>query len=198
MITELARGPLQTVYGDWTHILFWDGQNQAIAHVFGAVEAEESLPVRVHSSCITAHVFLSTECDCREQLDLSFRYIQDYGRGVVIWLDQEGRSNGMMAHVASQHLKRNGLTQSAAYEQLGYPADARRYESAAQILYYLGVKSIRVLTNNPLKVDALREAGLPLVTDRQSVMIRPNNALLMKQYHDKIEDGHFIPDPSNR
>lgn len=121
MIVELARGPLQTKMGEWLHVLYWDGTHEAIAMVYGDVAGAEELPCRVHSSCITAHVFLSTECDCREQLAISMAYMQQQGRGVVIWLDHEGRGNGMMAHIASQALKRDGMSQSKAYEVLGYP-----------------------------------------------------------------------------
>ncbi|HVF06394.1 MAG TPA: hypothetical protein VNA20_16245 [Frankiaceae bacterium] len=193
MLAELARGPLQTIYGEWEHILYWDGTQQLIAMVYGAVPQREAVPCRVHSSCITAHVFLSTECDCREQLDLAMRYIRDTGHGVVVWLDHEGRGNGMMAHIASQSLKRSGLSQSKAYEELSYPRDARRYETAAEVLRALSVKSIRVLTNNPLKVEALRAAGLPIVVGDERVMIEPTNDLLRKQYQDKRDDdNHFF------
>lgn len=142
MIVELARGPLLTQVGEWTHVLYWSGMQQAIALVYGDVTGRDGVLCRVHSSCLTAHVFLSVECDCREQMEISMRYMAQEGRGVVVWLDHEGRANGMMAHTASQSLKRQGLSQSDAYEKLGYPRDARRYETAAEILRELGVSSI--------------------------------------------------------
>lgn len=196
MIRELARGPLQTQFGDWLHILYWDGRQQAIAMVYGDVEGKTALPTRVHSSCITSHVFMSTECDCREQLGKTMVFIQTAGAGVIVWLDHEGRANGMMAHIASQQLKRAGLTQADAYKKLGYPADARTYEAAAEILRDLKVESITVLTNNPTKVDALRRAGLPVVQGSERVYINPDNAILAKQYQDKISEGHLIPPSS--
>ena len=159
MIVELARGPLATLHGNWTLIVFWDGTREALALLFGDVKGKKALPCRVHSSCITAHVFLSTECDCREQMAISMAFIAEQGAGVVIWLDHEGRANGMMAHVASQILKRDGLSQSAAYEHLGYPRDSRIYFPAAEILRQLEIDSITVLTNNPDKIQALREAA---------------------------------------
>lgn len=193
MIIELARGPLLTKCGEWTHVLYWDGTNQAIAMVYGDVSGKEELVCRVHSSCITGHVFMSVECDCREQLEISMKYMSEQGAGVVIWLDHEGRGNGMMAHIASQKLKRQGLPQSEAYEALGYPRDARHYETASQILRDLGVKSIVVMTNNPQKVEALRRAGLPVVQKSKRVYIEPTNDLLAKQYQDKITvDRHLI------
>lgn len=194
MIIELARGPLETLHGEWCHILYWDGLQQAIAMVYGSVGGETELPCRVHSSCITAHTFLSTECDCREQMNITMAYMRENGRGVIIWLDHEGRANGMMAHIASQSLKRSGMSQSAAYETLGYPKDPRTYTVAAEILRELKVESIVVMTNNPEKIRALRDAGLPLVADDARVMIEPNNDLLRKQYQDKRDvDSHMLP-----
>lgn len=195
MIRELTRGPLQTLYGDWTQVIYWDGMQQAIAMVYGDVSRGEHVPCRVHSSCITAHVFLSTECDCREQLAMAMDHIEQNRSGVIVWLDHEGRANGMMAHIESQQLKRDGLSQSEAYEKLGYPRDARRYVVAAEILRALEVESIVVLTNNPLKVEALRDAGLPLVSGDARVRIEPNNDLLRQQYNDKrYVDNHFLAD----
>ena len=193
MIVELARGPLLTKCGEWAHILYWDGMHQAIALVYGDVAGKQRIPCRVHSSCITSHVFLSIECDCREQFEISMKYIQQEGAGVIVWLDHEGRGNGMLAHTASQALKRKGLSQSEAYERLGYPRDARRYETAAEILQRLDVRSIVVLTNNPKKVDALRAAGLPVVLGEKQVYIVPTNEILKRQYADKVEvDKHSI------
>lgn len=198
MIRQLAVGPLLTKFGEWMHHLYWDGEHQAIAMVFGTVEGAEALPCRVHSSCITAHVFASVECDCREQLEICMKYMEQNGRGVVVWLDHEGRGNGMMAHIESQALKRSGLSQSEAYEKLGYPRDARRYEPAAEILQHLGVKTIVVMTNNPLKVEALRRAGLPIVKGGKRVFIEPSNSLLEKQYRDKVAvDQHMIGEPDS-
>ena len=173
-------------------VLYWDGEKQLVASIYGDAAGKSSIPCRVHSACISAHVFSSIECDCREQLELSMQYIQQEGAGVVIWLDQEARGNGMAAHIASQKLKRDGMSQSDAYQKLGYPADARRYETAAEVLRDLKVESIVVLTNNPKKVDALRAAGLPVVKGSERVYIVPDNALLRKQYQDKIRDGHWI------
>lgn len=193
MIRELARGPLQTLYGEWTHILYWTGRDHAIAMTLGDVTGKSRLLCRVHSSCITAHVFMSTECDCREQLCLSMSAMQRDGLGVVVWLDQEGRGNGMMAHVLSQDTKRRGLTQSQAYEELNFPSDARDYWAAVEILRALGIQSVRIMTNNPEKVDELKAAGVPAVEGEERVTIpTDDNALLTKQYQDKISDGHHI------
>lgn len=193
MIVELARGPLETVYGEWQHIVYWDGMQQAIGMVYGDVKGKKRVPCRVHSSCHTAHTFLSVECDCREQMEMAMALIVEQGAGAIVWLDHEGRANGMLAHIASQTLKRQGMSQSDAYESLGFPRDARTYTAAAEVLHDLGIKSVTVLTNNPLKVEALRAAGLPIVDDDARVEIEPNNEFLAKQYKDKREvDGHLL------
>jgi len=194
MIVQLAEGPLLTRYGTWRHIVYWDGMQEAIAMVYGDVAAKSALPIRVHSSCITSHVFLSVECDCREQMEIAMAYIQEYGAGVIVWLDHEGRANGMVAHIASQTLKRSGLSQADAYRKLGYPEDARVYRTACEILQHLQVESVVVITNNPNKVEYLRQAGLPIVTGSQRALIEPDNIILQKQYRDKISEGHWILD----
>ena len=192
MIVQLAVGPLVTKYGTWRHIVYWDGMQQVIGMVYGDVTGATALPIRVHSSCITSHVFLSTECDCREQMEIAMAYIQKRGAGVVVWLDHEGRANGMMAHIASQELKQQGMSQADAYAQLGYPKDARNYRAASEILQVLGVESVVIITNNPSKVEFLRQAGLPVVTGSKRAYIKPDNIILEKQYQDKISEGHWI------
>lgn len=199
MMKFLASGPLQTVFGEWEHRLYWLGEKQAIAMVYGEVQGREAILCRVHSSCITSHVFMSTECDCREQLAISMGAMQDAGSGVVIWLDQEGRGHGMYAHISSQALKRQGLSQSEAYTHLGYKADARDYSVAPEILADLGVISARLMTNNPDKVQALIDAGVPAVAGQEQVYIDiADNDLLRDQYIGKIADGHDIDLPDGK
>lgn len=146
---------------------------------------------RVHSHCISAHIFNSVECDCREQMELAQRLIQVAGRGVVIWLDQEGKGNGHLALLASRQLKDAGSSQTDAYVQLGYAADARRYVRAAEVLRELGVRSITLMTNNPEKAGQLRDDGL-LISGIQPLAITPTNPKLQRSYQDKIEQGHWI------
>jgi GTP cyclohydrolase II len=160
MIIRLAEGTLQTKFGTFTQILYYDGQKETIALVMGEVAHKENVLCRVHSHCISAHVFNSIECDCREQMEMSQRLIQEAGSGVVIWLDQQGKNNGHLALLQSRKLKDEGLSQAEAYVKLGYPADARSYIRAAEILRELQVQSITLMTNNPEKVSQLREDGL--------------------------------------
>ena len=160
MIIRVAEGPLQTLFGTFHQILYYDGQKETIALVMGEVAGRENVLCRVHSQCISGHVFNSIECDCREQMEMAQRQIQAAGSGLIIWLDQEGKNNGHMALLQSRKLKSDGLSQAEAYVKLGYPADARSYIRAGEILRELGVRSITLMTNNPEKVSQLRADGL--------------------------------------
>jgi GTP cyclohydrolase II len=160
MIIRLAEGPLQTRFGRFNQILFYDGQKEIIALVMGGVAHQENVLCRVHSHCISGHIFNSIECDCREQMEMAQRLIQEAGSGVIIWLDQEGKSNGHLALLLSRKLKAAGLSQAEAYVKLGYSADARSYVRAAEILRELMVQSITLMTNNPEKASQLRNDGL--------------------------------------
>ena len=160
MIVRIAEGTLKTRFGTYQQVLYYDGQKETIALVMGDVAGRENVLCRVHSQCIHGHVFNSIECDCREQMEMSQRLIEESGSGVVIWLDQEGKNNGHMALLLSRKLKDEGVSQSEAYVKLGYKEDARSYVRAAEILRDLGVKSITLLTNNPDKLSQLRKDGL--------------------------------------
>jgi 3,4-dihydroxy 2-butanone 4-phosphate synthase/GTP cyclohydrolase II len=160
MIIRLAEGTLQTRFGTFTEILYYDGQKETIALVMGDVAHRENVLCRVHSQCISGHIFNSIQCDCREQMEMAQRLIQEAGSGVIIWLDQEGRNNGHLAILQSRKLKDEGLSQTEAYVKLGYSTDARSYMRAAEILRELMVQSIKLMTNNPEKVSQLRRDGL--------------------------------------
>lgn len=160
MIVRIAEGTLKTKFGTYNQILYYDGQKETIALIMGAVADQENVLCRVHSQCIHGHVFNSIECDCREQMEMSQRLIEEAGSGVIIWLDQEGKNNGHMALLLSRKLKDEGVPQSEAYVKLGYDADGRSYVRAAEMLRDLGVRSITLLTNNPDKLSQLRADGL--------------------------------------
>ena len=128
--------------------------------VMGNVKGAEDILCRVHSSCLHGHVFNSVECDCREQMEISQQLIQKEGRGIIIWLEQEGKGNGHYALLKSLKHKRSGMPQAKAYEAVGFKADARDFRVAAEILQDLGVKSVKMLTNNPDKVATLTQFGI--------------------------------------
>jgi GTP cyclohydrolase II len=160
MIFKLTERDLKTRFGNFREILYYDGQAEAVALVTGDVEAQENVFCRIHSSCISAHVFNSIECQCREEMESSQSLIEQKGRGVIIYLEQEGKGNGHLALMASIPYKKAGLSQSEAYRKAGFQADARSYRAAAEILSDLKVKSVVLLTNNAEKAEDLRKASI--------------------------------------
>jgi GTP cyclohydrolase II len=170
MIVRLAERELKTKFGNFREILYYDGQSESIALVMGDVEAQENVFCRIHSSCISAHVFNNIECECREEMETSQALIQQEGMGVIVYLDQEGKGNGHLALMASIEHKKAGFSQSEAYKKVGYEADARSFRPAAEILTDLKVKSVILLTNNPEKAEDLRRASI-IVSDTKKIMI---------------------------
>lgn len=156
MIFRLTERDLKTGFGDFREILYYDGQAESIAIVMGNVQNESDVLCRIHSSCLSAHVFNSVECDCREQMEMSQAMIQKAGRGIVIYLDQEGKGNGHLALMASIPHKKAGMKQGEAYEKVGFESDARSFRPAAEILAELKVKSVVLLTDNVGKAEDLR------------------------------------------
>jgi GTP cyclohydrolase II len=160
MLIRLAERDLKTKYGIFKEILYYDGQKESIAVVMGDVAGGEDVFCRIHSQCIGAHVFNSIECDCREQMAAAQEIIQNQGRGVVIWLDQEGKGNGHLALMQSIPFKRAGNPQADAYVKAGFRADDRSYRAAANILADLNIKSIVLLANDAGKADDLQKEGI--------------------------------------
>lgn len=160
MIVRLTERELKTKFGNFREILYYDGQSESIALVMGNVEAQENVFCRIHSSCISAHVFNSIECECREEMEISQSLIEQKGQGIIIWLDQEGKGNGHLALMASIKHKKAGLSQSEAYKKAGFQADARSYRPAVEILSDFKIKSVVLLTNNPDKADELKKASI--------------------------------------
>ena len=159
MIKRLASRELKTKFGLFTEILYYDGKKESIAIVMGDVENREDVLCRVHSHCIGAHIFNSIECTCREEMEQAQRAIEREGRGVIIWLDQEGKGNGHLALIESIPFKK-AHGQARAYELAGYKADARDYRAAAQVLADLNVRSIVLLANAEGKAEELRKESV--------------------------------------
>lgn len=166
MIIQLATGSLNTKYGTFQEALYYDGQQESIAFYIGDITQGEDVLCRVHSSCIFEHYFNSIECDCQEQMDISQQLIQQAGKGIIILLDQEGKGNGHFALLNSVKYKREGLKQADAYEAAGFERDARNFSAAGKILRHLSVISVRMLTNNPQKVETLTKLGIEVVGTR--------------------------------
>lgn len=131
-----------------------------LALVLGEVEGQERVLLRLHSACMTGDLFGSRRCDCQAQLHASLRAITAAGQGVLVYLPQEGRGIGLAGKLQAYRLQEQGYDTIEANEHLGYPADARSYEHAAELLRDLGITSARLLTNNPAKIEALRARGL--------------------------------------
>ena len=161
MNIRLAERELRTKFGTFTEILYYDGQSESIAIVMGDVANGDDILARVHSHCIGAHVFNSVECTCREEMAAAQSAIEQAGRGVIIWLDQEGKGNGHLALIESIKYK-NECGQAEAYRRAGYLADARSFRPAAEILADLRVKSVVLLTNNPEKAEDLRRSSISI------------------------------------
>lgn len=193
MVIRIAEGKLETLFGEFTEVLYYNGQKESVALCMGDVADGENVLCRVHSSCLSAHVFNSTQCDCREQFATAQKEIQKAGRGVIIWLDQEGKANGHFALLQSSELKEKGLFQTDAYEAIGFQKDARDFTQAAEILDDLGVKSIIIMTNNPNKINALIQHGV-VVTGTLPLEIKPdpNNIKLKNALLGKMKVGHKI------
>ena len=162
-----------------------------IAIVKGNVNTDKPVMVRIHSECFTGDIFGSHRCDCGPQLHAALDMIEEEGQGVIVYMRQEGRGIGLLNKLRAYKLQEEGRDTHEANLELGFQADAREYHLAAQILEDLGVKHIRLLTNNPDKVSSIEECGiivdsrLPLQPD-----YREENAAYMKTKKDKF--GHFL------
>jgi len=194
MIERAAERRLNTRFGNWREILYRREQREIIALILGEVREEEKVPCRIHSSCLSAHVLNSTECDCREQMEIAQRYIANYGRGLVIVLDQEGKGNGHRAlMLAATMASDQSISQDEAYRLMGFePPDRRDYTEAAEVLADLEVSSIELLTNNPGKEYQLRKAGVSVVSTTQVALDVELHPQLRRYYDEKAMLGHNV------
>lgn len=162
------------------------------AIVKGHLDGHERVLVRVHSECLTGDVLGSIRCDCGSQLDAALSRIAEAGQGVVVYLrGHEGRGIGLANKIRAYQLQDQGLDTVDANLELGLPVDTRDYQVAAKILHYLGVRSIRLMTNNPRKVKDLANYGVQ-VDERVPVLTTPtgHNAAYLRTKQDKL--GHFL------
>jgi GTP cyclohydrolase II len=162
----------------------------AVALVMGDIALASPI-VRIHSQCLTGDVFHSLRCDCRQQLELALATIAEAGAGILLYENQEGRGIGLMAKLQAYELQDQGLDTIEANLELGYQADCRGYELPAAILTMLGVKSVRLITNNPEKVTALEAAGITVVQRISAeVVAEPSFERYLKTKQDKM--GHLV------
>jgi len=190
---RVASVSLPTDFGDFRAIAYREpltGKHH-VALVKGDVEGAEDVLVRVHSECLTGDVFHSRRCDCGEQLEHALARIEQEGRGVVLYLSQEGRGIGLLNKLRAYELQESGLDTVEANLELGLPADAREYGIGSQILADLGLTTIRVLTNNPKKMMGLAGFGITVVS-QEPIEVEPNhhNRAYLEAKRDKL--GHTI------
>jgi 3,4-dihydroxy 2-butanone 4-phosphate synthase/GTP cyclohydrolase II len=188
---------IPTLYGTWKAIAYRSivDPDEHVALVMGDVADGAPSLVRVHSQCVTGDVFQSMRCDCGEQLEKAMQLIGEEGRGVIVYMRQEGRGIGFHNKLRAYSLQDDGLDTVEANLALGFEADRRDYGIGMQILADLGVEQIRLLTNNPKKRAGLEGFGLQLV-ERIPIIVEPNefNARYLEVKREKL--GHqFNDDP---
>src|SRR5690242_12623654 len=203
-VERVVNAPLPTVYGDFQAVGFLDhdrGEEQ-VALVYGEVgdlsksgegATKEGVLTRLHSECLTGDAFGSAHCECGDQLAAALRAIVAEGRGVLVYLrGHEGRGIGLLAKLQAMKLQSEGLDTVEANVALGLPVDARDYRVAADILHDLGVRSVRLLSNNPRKRESLQRNGIK-VAEQVPLLIPPcpQNITYLRTKRERLD--HFLP-----
>ena len=193
LVERGVEADMPTQYGHFRIIPFRQKSNglEHVALTMGRWDADDPILVRMHSSCLTGDVFGSRRCDCGEQLHQAMRLIASEGRGVVVYLNQEGRGIGLMNKIAAYRLQEQGDDTVDANIHLGFRPDEREYGVGAQILRELGVSKLRLITNNPVKRVGLESYGLEIV-ENVPVIIEPNEYNRRYLETKKLRMGHKL------
>jgi 3,4-dihydroxy 2-butanone 4-phosphate synthase/GTP cyclohydrolase II len=193
LVRKVAEANLPTGYGTFRIHAFESliDQQHHVALVMGEILPEDEVLVRVHSQCLTGDIFHSSRCDCGDQLDRALRMISAAGKGILLYLGQEGRGIGLVHKIMAYQLQDQGKDTVEANLALGFKADQRDYGIGAQILVELGVRRMRLMTNNPRKFVALEGYGLEIV-ERVPLEVAPSEASqrYLKTKKDKL--GHIL------
>jgi len=166
--------------------------SEHVAMVYGDVRGGETVLIRVHSECITSEVFGSLRCDCKEQLDAAMASVAQAGAGAILYLRQEGRGIGLANKIRAYALQSKGHDTVDANRLLGLPDDARRYDVVPDMLAHLGVVGVRLLTNNPAKVLALRQLGVK-VAQRAPIVVAPTRHSVEYLETKRLRMKHDLP-----
>jgi 3,4-dihydroxy 2-butanone 4-phosphate synthase/GTP cyclohydrolase II len=190
---KVPTAKLPTEFGDFTVHGFRDDDSgeEAVALVAASSAANTAPLVRIHSQCLTGDVFGSKRCDCQAQLHTALRMISEYGLGALVYQQQEGRGIGLINKLHAYELQDRGLDTVAANEHLGFKADQRDYRIPARILEHLGMRRIRLLSNNPDKVAGLEREGITVVERVPlEVTVSSSTREYLKVKRDKL--GHIL------
>ena len=193
LIEEIVRVEMPTQYGDFQLVAFLEKttQNEHLALIKGEWQKDEPVLVRVHSSCFTGDILGSLRCDCGDQLHAAMQLVQNEGKGAIIYMNQEGRGIGLVNKLKAYKLQENGMDTVEANLHLGFPMDKRDYGIGAQILRYLNITKLRLMSNNPKKRAGLLGYGLEIVeTVPIEVKPNPHNEKYLFTKRDKL--GHEI------
>lgn len=193
LIEKVAEANLPTKYGDFKMMGFINKINgeHHVALVKGDVNTEEPVLVRVHSECLTGDAFGSLRCDCGDQMQEALRRIEEEGRGVLLYMRQEGRGIGLINKIKAYALQDQGMDTVEANLALGFEEDLRDYGIGAQILYFLGLRKVKLMTNNPKKIIGLSGFGIEVVgKENIQVECNANNEFYLKTKKEKM--GHDL------
>ncbi len=188
-----AEAKLPTEWGQYQIIAYSDNENDWMPHLAMISEntnLNQTVNIRIHSECITGDLFHSKRCDCGKQLDATMKYIHENG-GILLYLRQEGRNIGIINKLKAYNLQDQGLNTAEANIELGFPADARDFKIAVEILEDLGITSINLLTNNPEKISYISESSIKLVK-RIPLEINPEKENLDYLKTKKDYFGHLL------
>lgn len=202
-IEYVADSKLPMPWGTFTMVGFEDTETnkEHIAMVFGDVSGDEPVLARVHSECLTGDALFSLRCDCGFQLQEALKRIAENGRGVLLYLRQEGRGIGLLNKIKAYHLQDQGADTVEANERLGFAADLRNYSMCEPMLEHLGITAVRLMTNNPRKVSALETYGVT-VAERVPLQVGKNRhnedylATKMGKMGHMMTEHHFVDEDS--